>query len=208
MTNKKVDQAQTILEDVVSKDAASEEAYLLLSQIYQSKKDLDSVEALLVKGKKAIPDSLKISLGLAALYEINGSYNEAIDIYRELHASQPDNLIITNNLAAMLSDHGNGESDLELAKTLADKLVDTDQPVFFDTIGWVHYKLGDYQQSISYLTRAVENKPDVNIFNYHLGMAYKMSGNKSKARTYLENSLADDKPFKEREQAEAALKDL
>ena len=46
------------------------------------------------------------------------------------------------------------------------------------------------------------------MFNYHLGMAYKMSGNKAKAKTYLEKSLAGDKAFKEKELAQAALKEL
>ena len=61
---------------------------------------------------------------------------------------------------------------------------------------------------MTYLTQVVEKNPDVNVFNYHLGMAYKMSGNKAKAKTYLEKSLAGDKAFKEKDLAEAALKEL
>jgi tetratricopeptide (TPR) repeat protein len=196
------------LKEVVARGAASEEAYLLLSQIYQSKKVTDSLEAFLVKGKSNVPSSLKIPLALATVYESNSKYSAAIDVYRELHESQPDNLVITNNLAALLSDYGNGKDDLELAKTLSDKLVENKQPVFLDTIGWVNYKLGDYEKAVTYLTQVVEKNPDVSVFNYHLGMAYKMLGNKAKAKIYLEKSLADDKPFKEKELAQAALKDL
>lgn len=208
MTNNNVDEAETILEELVSNDTASEEAYLLLSRIYQSKKDLDSVEALLIKGKNNVPSSLKIPLGLAALYEFKGNYSASIDIYRDLHQSQPDNLVVTNNLASLLSDHGDGKGDLELAKNLSDKLLENKQPVFLDTIGWVNYKLGDYQKAITYLTQVVEKNPEVNVFNYHLGMAYKMSGNNAKAKIYLEKSIAGDKAFKEKELAQAALKEL
>jgi hypothetical protein len=35
-----------------------------------------------------------------------------------------------------------------------------------------------------------------------------MLGNKAKAKIYLEKSLADDKAFKEKDLAQAALKDL
>lgn len=208
ITNKKVDEAETILEEVVSKDTASEEAYMLLSRIYQSKKELDSFEALLIKGKNNVPSSLNIPLGLAALYEFKGNYSASIDIYRDLHQSQPDNLIVTNNLASLLSDHGDGKGDLELAKILSDKLLENKQPQFLDTIGWVNYKLRNYQKAVKYLTQVVEKNPDVNVFNYHLGMAYKMSGNNAKAKIYLEKSLSGDKAFKEKELAQAALKDL
>ena len=50
--------------------------------------------------------------------------------------------------------------------------------------------------------------PEVNVFNYHLGMAYKLSGDKTQAKIYLEKSLADKKEFKQKELAEAALKEL
>ena len=208
MTNKKVDDAEKLLKGVVDNDSVSEEAYLLLARIYQSKKESDAYEALLLKGKKNIPASTQIPLGLAALLEFKGNYSAAIDIYRELHPSNPDNLVITNNLASLLSDHGDGKSDLELAKTLADKLLENKQPVFLDTIGWVNYKLGDYQNAITYLKQAVEKNPELSVFNYHLGMAYKMSGDKAQAKVYLEKSLADNKPFKQKKLAKAALQDL
>ena len=108
----------------------------------------------------------------------------------------------------MLSDHGNGKDDLELAKTIAEKLKESDQPVFLDTIGWVYYKLGDSAKAIVYLDQVVEKMPEVNVFNFHLGMAYKLSGDKTQAKIYLEKSLADKKEFKQKELAEAALKEL
>jgi hypothetical protein len=57
----------------------------LLSQIYQSKKDTNSVKAILVKGKVNVKASLKIPLSLAGIYELEESYKKAIDVYRELY---------------------------------------------------------------------------------------------------------------------------
>ena len=54
----------------------------------------------------------------------------------------------------------------------------------------------------------MEKFPDVNIFNYHLGMAYKMAGDKAQAKIHLEKSLSDNKPFSQKSSAEAALKEL
>jgi tetratricopeptide (TPR) repeat protein len=209
MINKNTDSAESLLNEALAMNPGLEEPYILLSQIYQNNKDLNAVKAILVKGKTNVKASLKIPLRLAATYEQEESYKKAIDIYREIHETHPDNLVITNNLASMLSDYGNGKDDLQLAKTLAEKLGDNEQPVFLDTIGWVYYKLGDSAKAIQYLTQVIEKMPEVNVFNYHLGMAYKLSGDKTQAKTYLEKSLADDsKPFKQKELAEAALNDL
>ena len=136
------------------------------------------------------------------------SIHVTIDIYRELHDSNPDNLIIMNNLASMLSEYGDDKEDLKLAKTLSEKLEESGQPVFLDTIGWVYYKMADYQGAIRYLSQVIEKAPKVNVFNYHLGMAYKMAGDKSQAKIYLDKSLADGKAFKEEDLAKAALRDL
>jgi len=204
----KIDSAVQYLNDAIDNAADFEEPYLLLSTIYQRKKDLKSVKATLVKGKANVPASVKILLRLANIYEMEESYAEAIGIYRELHELYPDNLIIINNLASILSDYGNGVEDLELANTLIERLKDSDQPVFLDTSGWLYYKLGDFEKALQYLTQVIEKMPNVNVFNYHLGMAYKQSGDKAQAKVYLEKSLADDKPFKQKELAKAALQDL
>lgn len=208
LKNKKIDDAENLLEEVIDKNPLEEEAYLLLSKIYESKKEMDSVEGLLLKGKNNIPSSMEIPLVLAGIYERYGKHNAAIDIYRELHLSNSDNLIIINNLTSMLSDYSEDKEDLELIRALAVKLRGSGQFAFLDTVGWVYYRLGDYQNAVQTLSQVVEKRPNVNIFNYHLGMAFKMNGDKDQAKLYLEKSLADKKPFKQKGMAEAALKGL
>ena len=208
LNNKKVDGAESLLEEIIDKNPLEEEAYILLSKIYQSKMEMDSIEELLLKGKKNIPSSMEIPLGLAGMYEFNKNYNAAIDIYRELHLSNSDNLIIMNNLTSLLSDYSENKEDLDLIRAFAAKLKDSGQFAFLDTVGWVYYRLGDYQNAVQILSQVVEKKPNVNVFNYHLGMAFKMNADKDQAKLYLEKSLADKKPFREKSMAEAALKDL
>ncbi len=208
MVNKNIDSSEMVLNEVISAAPETEEAYLLLSQIYQSKKDMVSVKDVLLKGKENVRASVKIPFKLASIYEAESSYKNAIEIYRDLYQKHPDNLLIINNLASMISDYENDSSDLDLMKALASKLEANNQPIFLDTIGWVYYKLGDYQKAVKYLTKAVEKLPEVNVFNYHLGMAYKKSGDAVQAKIYLEKSLASDKPFKQKKLAESALKDL
>ncbi len=202
-----IDSAMSVLKNVVAKNPGIEEPYLILSQIYQSKNDSDSVKSILLEGKTNIANSLKIPLRLATIYEAEAEYAKSITLYRNLNQKYPDNLIIANNLASMLSDHGN-EEDLQLAKSLTVKLEENGESVFLDTIGWVYYKLADYEQSISYLKQAVEQMPEVNVFNFHLGMALYKYGDETSAKTYLTRALANNSKFSGRADAEALLKKI
>lgn len=200
--------AEKILNKVTETKSDLEEPYLLLSNIYQNKKDLKAVKAILTKGVLNTTGGLKIGVKLASLHEHEGSYKTAITVYKEINNENQNNLLIINNLASLLSDYGDGKDDLVLAKTLSVKLEGKGQSAFQDTVGWVHYKLGDFEKAIQYLSKATEESPEINVFNYHLGMAYILSGDKVQAKDYLEKSLADEATFKEREKAKVALKGL
>lgn len=208
MTNNNFDSAETLLNEAVQSASTQENTYLLLSQIYQRKNDLNSVKSILIKGKENIKTSTKIPLKLASLYEAVGSYKDAIGVYQDLYDTQSNNLIVINNLLSMLSDYGNVKDDPVSTNRLIDKLKGSERSVFLDTVGWAYGKLEMHQEAIQYLKQAVEKAPDVNVFNYHLGMAYKMSGDEAQAKIYLEKSLSDNKQFKEKELAEAALKGI
>lgn len=207
-TQNKLTHAEKTLEEAITISPASEESYLLLSQIYLSSEKTDEAKSILIKGEENVTASLKIPFRLAELYEQENNYEGAINVYRQLNKTNPENLIIANNLASMLTDYGNNKEDLDMALKLSRELEKNDQPVFLDTVGWANYKNGDYDKAIEYLSKATKKAADVNIFNYHLGMAYKMAGDKVNAKTYLEKSLDNSGQFKLKSQAEEALKGL
>lgn len=202
-----IDATRDTLQKAIARDSRLEEAYLMLSDVYINSDRKGEVETVLKSGMTNLPDSVKLPLKLATFYEIVSDHDAAISIYRDMMEKHSNNVIVVNNLAALLADHGSAE-DLTLAKSLADKLSAIKQPVFQDTVAWVYYKTGDYARAVEILEQVVQQAPGVSIFNYHLGMAYKMTGDTSSAKASLEKSLANDAPFKEREAAEAALKEL
>jgi len=208
LADSKTEKGVSLIEEVILSRPEVEEPYLLLSQAHLVQKDSSSAREALIKGRDNVSRSLKIPMKLAALYETEGNHEKAISLYREVNTQNPDNLVVINNLASMLSDYGNGSSDLEDAKTLIIKLEESNQPIFLDTIGWVYYKLGDSKKAIEFLSDVVEKAPQINIFNYHLGMAYKLSGDKEKAKIYLEKSLAGAGQHKNSAAAKAALQEL
>ena len=204
----KANEAEKILKEVIRNQPEIEEPYLWLSQLYTLKKDMESLKSILEQGTENVVTSYKLPLKLASMYEQDNDFNKATDVYRVMYKTYPDNLVVLNNLASMLSDYSTNADDLELAKSLVDKLEKSGQPVFLDTIGWVYYKVGDYPKAIEYLLKVVEKAPDVNIFNYHLGMAYKAKDDHVNAKVYLEKSLANGKTFKGKDKAQKTLSEL
>ena len=81
--------------------------------------------------------------------------------------------------------------NLAKARALAADLQDSDNPAFLDTVGWVMYMNGDYEQAITYSLAAVDKVGTSTLLQYHLGMAYYKSGDLEKAKTHLELSHAN-----------------
>ena len=52
-----------------------------------------------------------------------------------------------------------------------------------DSLGWAHYRLGDYTSAVQYLEKAIELVPEDPTINDHLGDAYWQSGRASRRAT-------------------------
>jgi Flp pilus assembly protein TadD len=170
--------------------------------------DINGAIDLLSQSVVQNPENLKLSMSLAGLYERNKRFDDAINQYKTILTKKPDNLLANNNLAALLADYKTDEESLSMAKNIADKLKNIKQPIIQDTVGWVYYKTGNYSEAVSVLEQVVTAAPEVNVFNYHLGMAYHKLGDNEKARNHLKISLAGEKDFTGKDEAQKTLDKL
>jgi Flp pilus assembly protein TadD len=58
-----------------------------------------------------------------------------------------------------------------------------------DSLGWAHYRLGDYPSAVQYLEKAIELVPEDPTINDHLGDAYWQSGRPNEARFQWRRAL-------------------
>jgi Flp pilus assembly protein TadD len=58
-----------------------------------------------------------------------------------------------------------------------------------DSLGWAHYRTGDYAGAVQYLERAVELVPGDSTINDHLGDAYWRAGRHLEARYQWQRAL-------------------
>ena len=135
-------------------------------------------------------DNIELKSGLAGIYERQGKFESAMTLYNEILADNSDNAVAANNLALILVNKKGDQQSLLRAKQLVQGVGVEKHPALLDTLGWAHYKLGEYEQASSVLGQAVEKAPRVPVFHYHLGMAYHKSGDDPLAQQHLRKALA------------------
>ena len=65
-----------------------------------------------------------------------------------------------------------------------------DDGYIVDSLGWAHYKRGDFKEAVRYLERAVEIKPEDPTLNDHLGDAFWKVGREREARFQWNQALS------------------
>ncbi len=178
--------------------------YYGLARLYLMNKDVDKAveqyQALLEKN----PNQTGPHMVLGTLYSNLKRFDLAEKHYRTALSINPDFTPAANNLAYLLSEHGN---DLEEALRFAvsAKAKKPDDPFIKDTLGWIYYKMGLFPDAIRELSESVEKLPDNAMVNYHLGMAYYKSGANQTAKMRLERALKLNSKFAYAEQAKKIL---
>lgn len=110
-----------------------------------------------------------------------------------LHALElnPDQPLVLNYLGYSWIEKGlHLNRALEMIKTAVKKR--PHDGYITDSLGWVYYKLGRYEEAVPELERAVELRPEDPIINDHLGDAYWRVGRRLEATFQWNHALIND----------------
>ncbi len=101
----------------------------------------------------------------------------------------PDQPFVLNYLGYSWVDRG---VHLERAKEMLRKAVELrpDDGFIVDSLGWAHFRLGEYEEAVRHLEKAVELEPGDPVINDHLGDAYWQVGRRREARFQWERALS------------------
>jgi tetratricopeptide (TPR) repeat protein len=118
---------------------------------------LADVEPLLVRAATLEPRLAVAQMRLAQMAEAQNRVDDAIARYRAVLMVEPDNLAALNNLAYQLADRKGAANE---ALPLADRAyrLSGHAPVIADTLGWVHYKLGEYPIALPLIEQAAKSR--------------------------------------------------
>jgi Tfp pilus assembly protein PilF len=141
---------------------------------------------------------------LGGLEMQSGNLEEAIHHYRAVVEGNPQNTLALNNLAYLLLEHAN-QPDEALKYAQQAKELSPDRADISDTLGWILYRKGTYDQAVRHLQNAV-TKDSSAIYKYHLGIACWKAGNREHAREVLVAALRQDPNLPEARMALEALR--
>jgi tetratricopeptide (TPR) repeat protein len=189
LANNEQDKALGTLQEAIKLKPKSTTSYRALANLHLQRGDKDAALKVVQAGLREQPKSVSLRLVLAGVLESKGDFEPAIREYEDLHKEQSGSMIVTNNLASLLSDHRSDAASLERAYTLAVSLRKSEVPQFKDTLGWVHYRRGEYKDAAPLLEAAVAQLPDVAMAHYHLGMTYVAMGETADASKQLRKGL-------------------
>ena len=135
------------------------------------------------KALKAEPDDVSLLSTLGLVYNTLKRYEESEAMYEKALKINPDDAFILNNYAYNLSVRG---IKLDKALVMAKKAIQKDpkNANFLDTIGWIYFKLKDYEFARDYIVRSLEVNSNSAVVNDHLGDVYEAMKDETNALKY------------------------
>jgi tetratricopeptide (TPR) repeat protein len=187
----KADDSVQLAKSVLKGGPDDRDSYIMLSQIYMRlKRWKDSEDALQQAEKLAARPEEKeyIRFLQGSIYERQKKYDQAEQAFRQVLQQNPSNSMALNYLGYMLADRN---THLEEALNLIKKALDFDPQngAYLDSLGWVYFKLGNYDQAEENLRRAADKSPNDATVQDHLGELYARTNRFKLAATHWERAL-------------------
>jgi tetratricopeptide (TPR) repeat protein len=183
-------------------------ALLVLAELYQDDaRYADSVRVLDRLMASAAPATVldwRLHYLRGAAYEREGKWPEGEADLQTALAEQPSDPEVLNYLGFAWADRG--ERLPEALKLVEEAhALDPESGAITDSLGWAHYRLGDYQAAVKDLERAASLDPSDPEVNGHLGDAYWRTGRKLEARYQWSRVLSLEPDAQARAAAQAKL---
>jgi tetratricopeptide (TPR) repeat protein len=133
---------------------------------------------------------------LGSIYSEKKMYKECDESYEKALAIDSTDILTLNNYAYSLSERG---EKLDYALEMVKKSVESDpeNSSYLDTIGWVYFKLGDYEKAYNFIEKAIKVEDTNSVLVEHLGDVLFKKGEKERAIETWKKALELDKNNKE-----------
>lgn len=145
----------------------------------------------IVMALKLSPDNVNLLGTLGLIYDGQKKWEACDSTYEKALSLDSANALVNNNYAYSLSERG---IKLDKALKMAEIAIKADplNSSYLDTIGWVYFKLGDYEKAKDYIEQAIKVGGESSVMLEHLGDITYMLGNKDKAKNLWEKSFSLD----------------
>lgn len=143
----------------IAQKPQSQAPYLSLAEILRNNNQIEDALSTLEQAEKDIPFEAKASLMKAELLVLQGDVEKAIRLYEDLLIKNKGSLmadVIGNNLAHTIAEHqSDNPQQLEKARLIAERFINSENPYYLDTLAWVYYKQGNLAAAEPLLKKAL-----------------------------------------------------
>ena len=188
MASGKMTEARGAFEAVRAQDVKMLSAELALAELDRREKHPQAALQRLMELAKTAPNNLLIIMSLADAQRGIGNLPEAIAGYQSALKIDKSNVLALNDLAYLLAMQNPGEA-LNYAQQAA--AIAPGNPAVADTMGWVHYRQGDYGGALPYLKAAADKDPTPR-HQFHLARCYLKTGDNDDGQKLLVQALQKD----------------
>jgi tetratricopeptide (TPR) repeat protein len=189
----KTDQALAELQKVAAQHPKSADVQVRIAQLQMKHGHLPEALQALEHAQQLAPDGKGLDMTIANVEDQLGNKPEAIASYRKALAKTPDNALVLNNLAFLLSETGgNLDEAQQMVSTAIRKAPKL--PQLQDTLAWVEIKQHNYPAALQSLATLTREHPADATFRYHYAVALNESGDPSGARVQAETALSEKPP--------------
>ena len=152
------------------------------------KGDFANAIAYLQKAHTLAPKDPIPTIRLGGALAFTGRKPEALAVYRDALKLKPDDAATWSNAAYLIAETGGSLDEAMKFATRATQL-DSRQPNYTDTLGWVYLKRNLNDSAIQVFRVLTQKYPNDPTFHYHFGLALLQQGDRATARTELKTAL-------------------
>jgi cellulose synthase operon protein C len=207
LADHKPQQAIQQLQAALTKSPKDSSTLAELGDVYSAAGDGQHAAAAYSAALSADSHNSKAALGLGAVEASAGQNDKALAHFRQVLSAEPNNAVAANDIAWILASQGR---DLDEALALAKIAVQSDPHYVdaHDTLGWLHYRRGEYKAAVAELKQAHAMQSGNPEIAGHLGLALAKSGDRTAALPLLKQALASGPGISNRPELEQVAADL
>lgn len=195
-----------VLSPLREKQIRSASVYIALGDVYLKKANVNEAIRVYQEASTLFPDVAVFQHLEAQTYYYERQYDKALQIWNELFAKEPENLMWKLGVAISHL----GLEHYAVAKPMFEEIVKKDPtiPKARRSLGAVYYEEKQYQKALAEFLAAesLNEKDNYAVVKYQLGVTYLALGDKVRAREKLEEYLKVSPEGKYRKDAEEKLK--
>lgn len=185
---KQYDAAIGTLEEAIAKKTSKFQVYLSLAQIYEEQLNWSSAIKTLKTAEKKFIDNNNINYFLGILFDRSGDFENMKSYMRRAIDNDKNHYQALNYLAYSMAEKNDNLKEAKNLAYQAYKLASEDGYII-DTLGWIYFKLADFNKAEELLEKAHEFLPEVAVIAEHLGDVYLKTNKADKAARTFKKAL-------------------